>query len=352
MKKQSSLLTFLFILIFFLTACSLGSGALPTKESPTSLPNPADPQAPTQASPSITSRGPGDFDLVLTGVGLDSLHSYHQSLQTIFEGTINGESQQSQTTLTREILDEPPAQLTWIETGGQPVQFFGRVGGVNYRQPSPDITCSAAPVSAVDSQPAPGDFPLAALPPISGAEFSDEGEVNGVPAKHYTFDERAIGYAGQAAAQGEVWVASSGGQVLRYALRLEAPDGLLGPGVSGVQSWFYELSEVDTGKNSLPENCQQLQENTSIPMLDGASVILQQPGILVYQVTSSVDAATAFYQQQAETLGWTAGAPFFFGNVTRVTMRPADGGLVQLTFETNGDQLTVTVQTLAPMAEE
>ncbi len=354
MKKPHFLLALAIFLMTLSIGCKLGSGGVTPSESPTPLPEQGSATLPTPTADNSasTSKGPGDFDLANTLVGLDGLHSYHQSLQTTFEGTISGEQQQSKTTLSWEFVDDPPAQLSWIGIGDQPVQFFGRIGSVNYRQPSPDATCSAFPVDDTASPQAPTTYQLASLPPISGAEFANEEAVNGVAAKHYTFDERAIGYAGQATAQGEVWVASSGGYILRYTLRLEAPADLLGPGVNGVQTWSYELSEVNTGNTSLPEVCQKLQENATVPMLDSAVVILQQPGYLVYQAPGSVDAAVAFYQQQAETLGWSGGTAFQFGDVTRVTLRPADGSLVQLTFVPNGDQLTVTVQTLAPMPAE
>ena len=362
MKKSYSLLVMSIFLAAFLVACNKGSGAVkPTDrpnsvlrepDSPTSLPNQTDLPTPTLDTSTNTSKGSGDFDLPDTLVGLDSLQSYHQSLQTTFEGTINAEQQQTETTLKREVVVDPPTQLSWVEIGDQPVQFSGRVGSVDYRQPSPEATCLTSTAINANSDQAPTAYPLASLPPVLGAEFVDEAEVNGVPAKHYTFDEQAIGFASQATAQGEVWVASSGGYILRYTLSLDAPAGVLGPGVQGVQTWSYELSEVNTGKTSLPENCQQPQENASVPMLDGATVILQQPGYLVYQVSGGAEAAVAFYQQQAEVLGWSGGEPYQFGDVTQVTFRPEDGSLVQLTFEPNGDLLTVTVQTLAPMPSE
>ncbi|MDD5368396.1 MAG: hypothetical protein PHQ40_04880 [Anaerolineaceae bacterium] len=363
MKHHPILLVVLGLLAFSLLACSLGAAGLSPKNDPTSLPSQAYPLSATQDGPAsantpVATQGapananpipaPGDFNLADPAVGLDGLHSYRQVLQTTFEGTINGEQKKSSETLTRELANEPPTHLTWIDSGGQPVQFFGRIGEFIYRQPSPNGTCSASPDNSSGTQAAPAVYELASLPPIAGAEAAGEGEKNGVPARHYTFDERAIGYAGQARAQGDVWVASTGGYVLSYTLRVEAPDGLLGPGVAGVQTWSYVLSEVNTGKTSLPSQCQKLLEKPVVPMLDGASVILQQPGYLKYQVSSNVEAATAFYQQQAETLGWSAGTPFLFGNVTRITMRPKDGSLVQLAFEMDGEQLTVAVQTLVP----
>jgi hypothetical protein len=366
MKKSCTLLAISIFLTVFLVACTKGSGVVNTTVSPianptsltkqtdlpTILPNQTNLPNPTSDNATNTSNGPGNFDLSDTQVGLDGLNSYHQSLQTTFEGTINGEQQQSKTTLNQEVVDNPPTQLSWVEIGDQPVQFFGRVGSINYNQPSPDVTCLTSVVNDAGSMQAPTLYPLASLPPIRGAEFANEENINGVPAKHFTFDERAIGFADQATAQGEVWVASSGGYLLRYTLRLEAPADLLGPGVEGVQSWSYDLSEVNTGKTSLPGSCQQPQENASVPMLDGATVTTQQPGYLVYQVSGGVEAVMTFYQQQAETLGWSGGEPFQFGDVTRVSFRPEDGSLVQLTFEPKGDLLTVTVQTLAPMPAE
>jgi len=195
-------------------------------------------------------------------------------------------------------------------------------------------------------------YPFAALPPIVGGTFVDEVDVNGTPSKHYTFDERAIGFTSPAKAQGEVWIASSGGYVVRYTLSLEGFEDQLGQGVKGVQSWFYDLSEVNAGSISLPESCLLPPETSGeVPLLDEAVLVLDQPGYRIYQAPGSVEAAVAFYQEQAEALGWSAGAPVEFGSLTRLALRPGDGSLIQLTFEAVDDSLTVTVQSLAPSPE-
>jgi len=364
MKKPYSLLPWLIGLVFFLMACGLGGGAASTKEVSTPLPaavpnTPARPAipAPTAEQPASPVRGTGDFDLPDPAVGLDGLNSYRQTLQTSFEGAINGEQQQSEAVLTREVAGEPAAELTWIETGGQGAQFFGSLGGILYSKASPDAPCSAFPDQSDASAPTSA-YPFAALPPIAGATFVDEGEISSIPTKHYTFDEQAIGFSSPAKAQGEVWVASSGGYVVRYTLSLEALDDQLGPGVTGVQSWSYDLSEVNTGTIRLPEDCQPpLEYDGEVPLLDGAVVVLDQPGYLVYQAPGSVEAAVAFYQEQAEGLGWLAGTPVEFGtgtpeSVTRLTLRPGDGSLIQLAFEMVSDSLTVTVQSLEPLPTE
>jgi hypothetical protein len=361
-KKSAFFLPGLICLILFLMACSLAGGGESTQDPSKNLPTPAattpaDPTLPAAATdqPAEPIKGDGDFNLADPGAGLDSLRSYRQSLETTFEGTIGGEETRSQITLAREVVDDPPAELTWIETGEQGMLFFGSVGGIHYSQPSPDETCFAYSQEAASSESGFA-YQLAALPPISGATFASEEEINGVQAKRYTFDERAIGFTSPARAQGEVWVASSGGYVLRYVLSLEAPDSQLGPGVSGVQTWSYEVSEVDTGTTSLPESCLLLQENTGpaadLPRMDGAAQVHQQPGYQVYQVQASIEDAVAFYREQAESLGWTAGEPVQFDAATRMILRPQDGSLVQLSFKADGDLLTVKVQTLPPLPAE
>lgn len=337
MNKFCSRLAALIILSVYLVGCNPGSET--TKPAGRSVPG----------NSTGTSKGPGDFDLADPAIGLDGLHGCHQYLQTTFEGKIAGEQRYSKMTLNRDVVDDPLTQLSWMEIDDRPVQFFGSIGSVNYQQPSPEQACTIFSVDDSNPQPAAAAYPMASLPPVFGAESANEEEVNGIAAKHYTFDERAIGFAGMAVAQGEIWVASSGGYILRYTLRLDAPEGILGPDVKGVQTWFYELSEINLGTAGLPENCQQLQENATMPVMDGARVILQQPGYLVYQVTGEMDAAIAFYQQQAEALGWSSGTPFGFEEVTRLTLRPNDGRLLQLTFESSGGILMVTVQTLDPL---
>ena len=121
MKKQPYLLPLLIGLVLFLMACNLGQGALSAKEVSTPLPGlpsataNAGPAASPTEQPALPAQAAGDFNLADPAVGLDGLRSYRQSLQTSFDGTINGEQQQSQTTLTREVVDEPPTQLTWTE---------------------------------------------------------------------------------------------------------------------------------------------------------------------------------------------------------------------------------------------
>jgi hypothetical protein len=341
MKKllRSSLLICLAILV---TACAKGSPASSaTGEVTTSQQQPGATDVSSQESD-----GMGDFNLPLAGVSLDSLHSYRQILQTSFEGTINSQPQQAQTKITREFDDKTATYLSWIETDDQGAQFFGTIGNVQYIQPDPEAGCFASPLVEIGN-PSGSAYDLASLPPVVGAVYAGDEEMNGIPARHYTFDAQAIGLSSPARAEGEVWVAVDGGYVLRYTLTVDAADNQLGPGVSGVQTWTYNLSEINAGSASLPVGCQQLLASESVPRLEEAVVIVDQPGYLVYQAAKSADAAVAFYLDQAETLGWAAGIPVQFGSVTRLTLRPPDGKLLQLSFEPGDAQVQVTVQTLA-----
>jgi hypothetical protein len=349
MKARTLYLILLLILALFLTACKPEAPAGIRPDSPTAVSHQADPVVPQSSS---SSQGSGDFNLADPATGLADLSSYRQSLTIGFEGNVNGEGANTKTSLTREIVSETETELTWMEVSGGPVQFFGRIGALDYAQASPETPCGVAPLTGAAPESAPAAFQLASLPALSGAEAAGEENLNGTQTKKYTFDERAIGYADQAKATGEVWVAEPGGYVLRYTLRLEAPTDLLGPGVSGVQTWSYELSEINTGKTSLPESCQGSQDMGEIPMVEGAELTYSQPGYQVYQASASLDTAVAFYQAQAEALGWKAEEPYEFGGKTRLALRLVDGSLIQLTLEPNGELLNVTVQTLAPLPVE
>ncbi|MBI4926462.1 MAG: hypothetical protein HY835_01765 [Anaerolineae bacterium] len=351
MKKSRLPLVLLIILALILAGCNPGSPAAPADNPPAPPDQAGSPTAAPQ-QPAAQSKGPGDFDLSSPAAGLENLQSYRQSLRTSFDGQIGAEQRQSSLSLVREVVNDPPTRLSWLEMDGKPAQFYGRMGSVEYRQPAPDANCTATAATDAGGQPSPAELQLATLPPIFGATLAGEEQLNGVSARHYTFDERALGLAGQAVASGEVWVAASGGYILRYTLRLDAPADLLGPEVSGVQTWTYELSEIDAGKTSLPQACQPLQADIPVPVLENAVMLQQEPGYWVYQVTSGIEPAIAFYQQQAEALGWKIGTPTAFGDVTRLSLRPPDGSLAQLTLQAQGDLLTVTVQTLAPMPTE
>lgn len=122
-------------------------------------------------------------------------------------------------------------------------------------------------------------------------------------AKHYTFNELALGQQNRTQSKGEVWVASDGGHVVKYLLTIKGNADYFGTGLDGTQTWDYELTNVGEPVSiQLPRDCPG--GKVDAPQLPGASNAVDTPGALTYDTSTSLADAAAFYQKQAPALGW------------------------------------------------
>jgi hypothetical protein len=196
-------------------------------------------------------------------------------------------------------------QVTRLETSGtnEPLIFLvaGEVAGTRFLQSASDAPCS----SQVDSQdteiPTFGD-PWSELPAVYGAELVGTETVNGFGTEHYTFDQRAIRWAANTTAQGELWVAQGGGFLVRYRLTMQAPLGVLSASSSGEQTWQFDLNPLAEDAALLPEGCAPVLADFA--MLPDAAATLRMPGYLSYLTSSDLSAAAEFYRQELTNAGW------------------------------------------------
>jgi hypothetical protein len=103
-----------------------------------------------------------------------------------------------------------------------------------------------------------------------------------------------------------MWVASSGGYLLKYVLATKGNAGYFGEGVDGTLSWDYELTGIGEPVTiALPDDCPAGM--LSVPQLPDASNVTTLPSVLTYETATSLADIAAFYQAQVPTLGWDVG---------------------------------------------
>jgi hypothetical protein len=213
--------------------------------------------------------------------------------------------------------------LTQVSTGadGQEQQrTSAAVAGLRYLLSTADQACQ---VSMLEDSSAPVFEPVGMLPLLEGALAAGEETVNGVAARVYSFDALALNAGPEAQASGKLWAAVDGGWLVRYELSLRS-DKLFGEGISGEQTWLYDLREINTAVVSLPERCPQAM--VDLPLPDGAQVSSSLPNFLQFSAAQSSADLAAFYEnaldaqywvKQGETLVSAAGTRLVFSRAVQ-----------------------------------
>jgi hypothetical protein len=102
-----------------------------------------------------------------------------------------------------------------------------------------------------------------------------------------------------------MWVASEGGYLVKYLLTTKGKAAYFGEGVEGTISFDYELTDINKPVQfSLPDDCPL--GIVDAPKLPDASNVVEGPGILTFETSTSLKDAAAFYQKQLPDLGWKA----------------------------------------------
>lgn len=289
---------FIILLLLTLLACSALTVGFPTATSST-----ASPSDEVTLQQNLTF-GSGSFNLSAPQTGLSNLSSYAATLTISFDGTKNGQPDQWSKKYTMLVSQNPAArQLTIDTTGGaNPTSvFMAEMDGASYEVKGQN-GCTA---SAIESGNALSDRlePASFLHYVIGADDAGSESINGVAANHYKFDERALGQQNLTQSSGEVWAASDGGYVVKYSLTQKGKSDYFGSGIEGTLTWDYELTDVGKPVTiQLPADCPMGMVN--VPQLPDASNVVNTPGVLTYNTSTSIADAAAFYQKQIPTLGW------------------------------------------------
>jgi hypothetical protein len=290
-RWRIGLLIFIPLLVSF--ACLSGG-------SPASTPTPDMVRVPADVA-----FGPGPFILTDPKVGLAELTSYKATLTYSFDGTRAGQAEKWSKTYIMLTTKEPATRQLTIETAGNipnvDAVFMAEADGAAYQRLGKN-DCSA---NVMEQGQSFADWlePAGILTGVIGADEAGDETVNSVPAKHYSFDERALGLLGAAKSTGEMWVASKGDYLVKYLLTTKGDANYLGEGTAGALTWDYELTDVNQPVTlALPADCPAGMVNA--PQLPDASNVVNMPGLLAYDTASSLGDAAAFYQKQIPALGW------------------------------------------------
>ena len=128
-------------------------------------------------------------------------------------------------------------ELTIDRGPDAPTTYRAEIAGTSYAKDD-DASCSAEPSAEGESLADLYD-PAAQLPLLVGADEAGIETIDGTPAHHYTFDERAMVLANPPQASGDVWVADTGGYVLRYLLTVDAGPEYFGEDTAGTRTLEY-----------------------------------------------------------------------------------------------------------------
>ncbi len=249
--------------------------------------------------------GSGPFNLPDPKVGLSDLPSYSATLTMSFSGTQNGQPEQWSRKFVMLVSKDPAVrQLTVADTGSSGAAqsvYMAELDGADYQVQGQDA-CTASAVKQGNSLSDVGE-PAGYLPYVLGADEAGSSTVNSVAAKHYTFDQQALGQENLTQSTGEAWVASDGGYVVKYLLTTQAKEDYFGAGTEGTLTWDYEVTGIGKPVTvKLPASCPGGMVNA--PLLPGASNVVNIPGQVSYDTSTSLKDAAAFYQKQIPALGW------------------------------------------------
>ena len=271
----------------------------------------ADPQVDSQESqasnefivPADVVFGPGAFNFSDTKAGLANLSSYKATLTLIFDGSETAQPQQWSKTYVMLAMKEPAAQQLTIEKIGadSEIVLIAEVDGAAYERRGKN-TCTATVIEEGNSrieQLEPAGF----LNSVIGAEEAGNETVNDVATNHYIFDERAFGQSDLAQSTGEMWVASDGGYIVKYLLTTKGDEVYFGEGIEGTLTWVYELTDINQSfPINPPDDCPAGMVNA--PLLGDASDVLNMPGLLTYDTSTSLADSVLFYQKEIPNMGW------------------------------------------------
>jgi hypothetical protein len=261
------------------------------------------------AMPAVITFGPGSF-ILRRASGLGDLGGYQATLKVDFNGNEGGKPNPWTETFELLVRGKPSARaLTATFKGKAPAAAFTApwsavMNGMFYRR-AENGSCIG---SVIEAPTDPNALPLVwepagLLPGVIGAEEAGANKVNGIAAKGYKFDERALSAAGRAKATGEVWIADPGGYVLKFSLTLTGGPDYFGEGSDGTLTWTYDVTKADQpAAILLPKDCPE--GLVDAPVMDDAQNVQRLPGTTMYTTHATVAQISDFYQKQLPTAGW------------------------------------------------
>jgi len=314
----------------------------PIAEAPTAAP--AKPTAkPTQAEPAAT---PEDTSLTLSSrdAGLDALTSFRLTWHAEWTSADPDKPESGTWDWVEEYTADPQAHHLSMASpdSNDPAKIntfeIWQIGDTTYMKTSDDQKCLSISSEGSAADMEKGMFSPSMLGSIQNATYVGNETINGVPAKHYTYNTRGVALVGLGDINGETWVAIDGGYVVKDIVAWKGGAGLFGLGGSsagtGEGSWTWELSNVNQAfEIKQAEDC-QASAALDLPMMPDASEKSQFGEMVTYKTASTVADVVAFYKDKLPAAGWTIeGEPTELGEMS------------MLSYTKDGKTLSVTVTT-------
>lgn len=289
-------------LMLVLYGCGSASGGLALPGAAPAAP------APEQVTFEATATfGSGKFILDDPKVGLADLPGYTATLTLSFDGTRDGKPQKWTKTYVMLAGAKPAVRQLTLQRTGDLTDLstvnMAEQDGASYTWDDKS-GCTATAIKTGDSL---GDTfePAGFLHYVVGAQDAGAETVNKIPSKHYTFDQLALGQDGVTESTGELWVATTGGYLVKYLLSSKGKADYFGQGVEGTLTQDYELTGVGAPVVlKLPDDCPP--GIIDAPLMPDASQVESAPGSLSYQSATALKDVAAFYKKELPKLGWKA----------------------------------------------
>ena len=321
--------------------------------APAGSPDPPAP-APTPGTGGPTAAPtPGEAGLLGDpAIGLRSLSAYRAELVQDVAGTQDGQAVERHTRIV--YARDATGNEEWVQTSQQPgmpefVRHIIRLDGARYVVDATGCSGTAIDdaVATTGDAPRDGDVPAALLIPIDQAAVVGGESINGIATTHRRFDAAGLridpASVGTNTVAGDVWIADSGGFVVRYQLDVAPSATTAGSDAAVRQSWRYDLRTGADAVVALPGGC--LPVPVDIPAMDDATDVTRTSAGLTYRSASAADALIGFYWSRLASAGWAlptsrppAQSELPFGLSARkdsrllsVMLAVADGGGIEVT---------------------
>jgi hypothetical protein len=301
MFKAKLFLLGMVMLALVVSSCKAGPAPKPTpqpsppiRETPKPTPTAAPVATPT-AAPAVTPTEEA-VQLEKLSAGLEKSSSYRIKWDVSFEGKdSSGNPVKWEIHWLEEYTANPPARRVTLE---QPEGTFVLVQIKDKNYIVSEGSCFSSTASEAQS--------LERISPefgVSGGTFVGYETVAGVKAKHYTFNEKALGWGGISKAKGDVWVAPEG-YALKEVVEAYGKDVFWEKG-EGTLKWIWEVLDLNKPFTiEVPKECAQaLPED--IPILADASEMVTSEGMIIYKSATPFKEAVKFYKEKMPANGWS-----------------------------------------------
>jgi hypothetical protein len=241
--------------------------------------------------------------------GLTELTSYHMRTVNEFIGKMDGNPQQSRLEIVGDEVRSTRGEFVTIsqsrDSGNMETLLMGTLGDASYRRIGDDSAICNVSWNP-EKKAAPAIWPVDLLPVIVKGVKAAEEEINAVKSTHYTLTRDSLGMANYEEVSGDLWLAETGGYVVKLDVTISGADKTFGKGRSGSYRLNYELSKINANEDfALPAGCQPVMMD--IPVMVDAENIVRMPEVVRYKTTSNLNDVVAFYKEKLGADGWQAG---------------------------------------------